>query len=188
MLSAILRAIGGTPAMRVYGKGKSETTWREIDVFATRLRDAHSPWPFFGGTCITWTRGVIAVGWDFAEQVLSEQVAAPASQEFPVTVGGGRLHDGPRRSDAQARSFPLASEVLAHECGHTCQAIRFWPLYLLLGALFTWWREGKYWWNWFENQASELGQFGGIVTGTVHPKLWAAIGPEGNPEGGTDDR
>ena len=174
--------------MRIYGKGNSETTWREIDVFASRLRDVHSPWPFLGRTCITWTRRVIAVGWDFAEQVLREQVATPASRESPVEVGGGRLRDASRRSDAQSPSVPLASEVLAHECGHTCQAVRFGPIYLLLGALFTWWREGKHWWNWFENQASELGQFGGIVNGTVHPKLWAAVRPEGDPEARTDDR
>ena len=188
MLSWLFRRLGGPPAFRIYGKGRSESAWRVIDVFGTVRRNSTSRWPFFGGVCITLTSRVIAVGWDFAEQVLREQVASPASRELPVEVGGGRLRDASRRSDAQAPSFPLASEVLAHECGHTCQAIRFGLLYLLLGALFTWWREGKHWWNWFENQASELGQFGGIVSGTVHPKLWAAIRPERDPEGRTDDR
>jgi hypothetical protein len=136
---------------------------------------------------------VIAVGWDFAESVVREQMAVPASREVPVELSGGRLRDGPRRANADAPSFPLASEILAHECGHTRQAVRFGPLYLLLGALFTWWREGRHWWNWFENQASEIGQFGGIVSGTVPPRLWDAVrsngvGDVGSPEGSTGDR
>jgi hypothetical protein len=178
MLSWLFIKTGGPAAFQAYGKGESEAVWRVIDVIATDRRNSTSRWPFFGGTCITWTSRVIAVGWDFAEWVLREQMAAPASRELPVEVGGGRLHDPKRRSAAQAPSFPLASEILAHECGHTCQARRFGPLYLPIGAAFTWWREGRHWWNWFENQASEIGQFGGIISGSVHPDLWAAVRPD----------
>jgi len=178
MLSWLFRTLGGPPAFCVYGKGRSESHWRVIQVRASARRNRTSRWPFFGDTCITWTSRVIAVGWDFAESVLREQVESPASREQPVEVLGGRLHDGLQRSAASAPSFPLASEILAHECGHTRQARRFGPLYLPIGALFTWWREGRYWWNWFENQASEIGQFGGIISGSVHPGLWAAVRPD----------
>lgn len=39
-----------------------------------------------------------------------------------------------------------------------------------------------YWWNWFENEASEIGQFGGIISGSVHPDLWAAVRPNDKPD------
>jgi hypothetical protein len=35
-------------------------------------------------------------------------------------------------------------------------------------------REGPHSWNYFENQASELGQFGGIVKASVCPELLKA--------------
>jgi hypothetical protein len=148
-----------------------------IEVHASHRRDQDTAWPrfFWRGTCITWTAEVIAVGWDFAEQVLREQVQLPASRDRPVEVAGGRLRDAPRRLAAGGTSFPGASEVLAHECGHTWQVRRldlaYWPL---VGAL-TLFREGTHWWNHFENQASELGQFGGIVNGSVHPELMSKI-------------
>jgi hypothetical protein len=130
-----------------------------------------SRWPLWRATCITWTDEVIAVGWDFAEAVLREQTAAPASRERPVEVAGGRLCDAQRRQAAGGSSFPGASEVLAHECGHTRQMRRlglaYWPV---VGAV-TLFREGPHWWNHFENQASETGLFGGIVNGSVCPQL-----------------
>src|SRR5262245_28770264 len=92
MLSWLMRRAGGRPAFRIYGKGQAEPTWREIDVFANQRRNATSRWPFFGATCITWSASVIAVGWDFAESVLREQMADAASREHPVEVPGGRLH------------------------------------------------------------------------------------------------
>ena len=48
-------------------------------------------------------------------------------------------------------------------------------LYLPAGALFTWWREGRHWWNVFENQASAEGQLGGIVNGSVCPELMRRV-------------
>jgi hypothetical protein len=82
-------------------------------------------------------------------------------------VGGGRIGDLARRAAAGAPSIPTASEVLAHECGHTWQALRLGPTYWPLGATVTLFREGPNPWNRFENQASELGQFGGLVNGSV---------------------
>jgi hypothetical protein len=69
---------------------------------------------------------------------------------------------------------------MAHEIGHTAQAVRLGMLYLPTGAAFTLFREGRAWYNHFENQASESGQFGGIVNGSVHPALMARVakGPE----------
>src|ERR1700722_1678794 len=95
LLSGWLRWLGGTPCFRVWGKARREKEWRVIDVYATQRRDLDSSWPAFlwRGTCITWTTAVIAVGWDFAEEVLREQVVEPASRSHPLEVAGGRLRD-----------------------------------------------------------------------------------------------
>jgi hypothetical protein len=164
-----------TPCFRVYGKARRETGWRVIDVYATRRRDWSSRWPLFGGTCITWTSSVVAVGWDFAERLLREQAVNPASRERPVEVLGGRLHDPERRAAAGAPSIPSASEVMAHEIGHTGQARRMSVLYWPVGGAVTLFREGPHVWNRFENRASETGQFGGIVNGSVCEALMRAL-------------
>jgi hypothetical protein len=171
LASAWFRWIGGRPCFRVYGKARRETAWRVLDVFATHRRDGDSRWPLWRGTCITWTGQVIAVGWDFAEEVLREQVRSSASREHPVEVMGGRLRDPFRRQGAGGPAFPSCSEVLAHECGHTWQALRMSWFYWPVGGAVTAFREGPRLWNRFENQASEQGQFGGIVNGSVRPEL-----------------
>ncbi len=169
----LFRRLGGVPGFRVFGRARPERDWRVIDVFATHRRDLDSRWPgpLFRGTCITWTASVIAVGWDFAEAVLREQSEFPASRDHPVAVVSGRLRDSNRRRAAGVGPFPGASEVLAHECGHTWQARRLGWAYLPAGATLTLFREGTHWYNRFENQASEEGLFGGIVNGTVRPEL-----------------
>jgi hypothetical protein len=171
------RRLGGPPCFQIYGKARSESAWRIIGVHATHRRDSDSRWPafLFRGTCITWTAEVIAVGWDFAEDVLREQVSEPASRDRPVEVAAGRIRDHLRRAAAGASPFASASEVLAHECGHTWQMLRLGLLYWPVGGAFTLFREGPHWWNRFENQASEIGQFGGIVNGTVCPELMSRI-------------
>src|SRR5436190_24305543 len=172
LVTACLRWFGGRPAFRVHGRGRGEAHWRIIDVFATHRRDMDSRWPapFFRGTCITWTASVIAVGRDFAEEVLREQADDPASRDRPVVIEGGRLRGLARPASA--------SEVLAHEIGHTCQARRLGGLYLPCGAAFTLFREGDGWRHWFENQASAAGEFGGLVNGSVDPDLAARLFPE----------
>ena len=169
LATAWFRFLGGAPAFRVYGRARDEPDWRVIDVFATPRRDRDSRWPggFWRGVCITWTASVVAVGHDFAEDVLREQAARPASRQHPVEVAGGRLHGWARRAAAGGYSIPTASEVLAHECGHTAQARRLGLLYWPLVGAFTRFREGPHFWNRFENQASERGQFGGLVSGSV---------------------
>jgi hypothetical protein len=107
------------------------------------------------------------VGWDFARQVLREQAAAPASGDRPVEVAGGRLRDRARREAAGASPFAGASEVLAHECGHTWQALGMGWAYYPIGGAVTLFGEGPHFWNRFENQASEEGQFGGLVNHSV---------------------
>jgi hypothetical protein len=111
LASAWFRSLGGTPAFRVHGKTRRETAWRVIDVYATSRRDADSRWPspFWRGTCIAWTSQVIAIGWDLAECVLREQADRPASRDFPVEVGGGRLTDAARRLAAGVSGWPSAS-------------------------------------------------------------------------------
>jgi hypothetical protein len=171
LLTRWLRWLGGTPCLRVYGKARAESRWRILDVYAVRRRDAGSRLPLWRATCITWTDRVIAVGWDFAEQLLAEQKAAPASRDCPVEVAGGRIRDPQRRFASGAREKASASEVLAHECGHTWQALRLGPAYLPLVGALTLFREGPHPWNHFENQASEQGQFGGLVSGSVSADL-----------------
>jgi hypothetical protein len=179
-IASSLFRLAGRPCFRIHGKARQESAWQIIEVHATHRRNHDSRWPspFFRGTCITWTASIIAVGWDFAEEVLREQIQEPASREHPVEVRGGRLHDPFRREAVGAEPWSSASEVLAHECGHTEQARRLGWLYLPTGALFTLWREGSAWYNRFENQASEQGQFGGIVNGSVCPELMSRIGKE----------
>jgi hypothetical protein len=171
LLSRWLGWLGGEPCMRIYGKGREETAWRTIAIYATHHRDVSSRLPLWGGSCITWTSEVIVVGWDFAEFLVREQVVRPASRQMPVEVAGGRLRNRVARARAGAPSLPSASEIIAHECGHTWQAWRWRAGYLPIGAAFTLFREGPYFWNRFENQASEQGQFGGFVNGSVCSRL-----------------
>jgi len=171
LISWWLRWLGGRPAFQIYGKSRRETDWRIIHIYATHRRDSTSRLPLWGGTCTTWASDIVAVGWDFAEQVLREQSAEPASRERPVEVAGGRIRDLSRRLQAGATSIVSCSEVMAHECGHTAQPLKLGGLYLPVVGAVTLFREGPHWWNYFENQASELGQFGGIVNGTVSAEL-----------------
>ena len=163
--------LGGQPSFQIHGRGRAEEDWRTISVYATHRRNAESRWPLWRGTCITWTSDVIVVGWDFALELVREQMTEPASRQRPVEVSGGRLQNLMGRADAGAPGFPTVSEVLAHECGHTWQALRFRAAYLPIGATFTLFREGPHFWNRFENQASEQGLFGGIITRSVCQRL-----------------
>jgi hypothetical protein len=175
-LSNWLRYLGGTPCFRIYGKSRRERAWRVIDVYATHRRDADSRWLLWRGTCITWTADVIVVGWDFAAQVLREQSEEPACRALPVAVAGGRLGDLARRAAAGGPDFASASEVLAHECGHSWQALRIGPAYLPLVGSVTLFQEGPKPWNRFENEASEEGLFGGLVNHSVCPELIRRLG------------
>jgi hypothetical protein len=163
--------------MRVWGKARPELEWRVVGVHATHRRNFDSRWPryLWRGTCITWTDEVIAVGWDFAADVLREQMRRPASREHPVEVFGGHIQGPEKRHDAGNHGPLTASEVLAHECGHTWQVRRMGPLYWPVVGAFTLFREGPHWWNHFENQASELGQFGGIINGSVSRELLSRV-------------
>jgi hypothetical protein len=174
-----MQRLSGQPCFQIYGKARCENVWRIIGVYATHRRDGDSRWPpyLFRGVCITWTAEMIAVGWDFAEEVLREQRSEPASREHPVEVAAGRLRDPSRRAAAGATRLASASEVLAHECGHTWQMLRLGLLYWPIGSVFTLCREGPHWWNRFENQASEIGQFGGIVSGSVCEELRQRMNP-----------
>jgi hypothetical protein len=176
LTSTALRLLG-RPAFRINGKARPESSWRIIEVHATHARDSDSRWPrfLFRGTCITWTSSIIAVGWDFAAEVLREQAFAPASRDNPVEVLGGRLRNLKRRVAVAACPWASACEILAHECGHTWQARWLSWLYLPAGAAFTLFREGPHWYNAFENQASEQGLFGGIVNGSVCPQLMDCV-------------
>jgi hypothetical protein len=177
LASRAMRRLSGRPCFQIHGKARLESAWRIIGVYATHRRDSDSRWPryLFRGTCITWTGEIIAVGWDFAEEVLREQISEPASCERPVEVAAGRIRDAHRRAAAGAAPFVSASEILAHECGHTWQMLRLGLLYWPIGGAFTLLREGPHWWNRFENQASEIGQFGGIINGTVDRELMRKI-------------
>jgi len=170
-VTAAIRKLSGPPYFRIFGRASYESDWHVIDIFATHRRDLTSRWPLWGGACITWTANVIAVGWGFAERVYQEQCRDPASKENPVTVAGGRIRDWQMRLAAGASSHPSASEILAHECGHTAQARRLGFLYWPLVGSVTLFREGPHWWNRFENEASATGQFGGIVSGSVAKRL-----------------
>jgi hypothetical protein len=162
----------------VYGRARVEPAWRVIDVFATRRRDFDSRWPLWRGMCTTWTAAVVVVGEDFARRVIEEQAFCPATRLMPVEVAGGRLGDPVRRAAAGA-GVATASEVMAHECGHTWQALWLGSAFLPVVGPVTLFREGGRPWNRFENEASELGQFGGLVAGSVRE----GFGPCGDGAG-----
>jgi hypothetical protein len=171
LLNPFLHWLGGTPCFCVYGKGRREAEWRVIGVYAAHCRDSDSRFPLWGGACTTWGVDVIAVGWDFALELLLEQQEEPASRWRPVEVAGGRLCDIRRRAAVGAGPGLTCSEVMAHECGHTWQARRMGPVYLPLVGSVTFFREGPHPWNRFENEASEQGLFGGLVPRSVCPEL-----------------
>ncbi len=171
LVSDWVRWLAGGPCFRIYGKTRRETHWRTIDVYATHRRDSTSRWPLWKATCTTWSDRAIAVGWDFALDLLREQVTGPATQEHPIEVAGGRLHEMLRRADAGVPNSPTAGEMLAHECGHTWQAMRLGWFYLPVVGSVTLFREGPHVWNRFENEASEQGQFGGVLDGSVCEEL-----------------
>lgn len=171
LVSDWVRWWGKEPCFRIHGKCRREVQWREIDVYASHQRDLDGRFPLWRGTCITWSSEVIAVGWDFAAGVFREQAREPASRQHAVEVAGGRLHHLKERCAAGAPSVPTHSEILAHECGHTGQALRLGAAYLPLVGAVTLFREGPHPWNHFENDASEQGLFGGVVNGTVCRKL-----------------
>lgn len=172
-----IRLLSGVPCCQIFGRGRRESGWRVIDLYATPRRSAASRWPLWRNACITWTARAIAVGDDFARRFLREQADEPASCRYPVSPAGGRLHDLVRRVDAGAGPYPSATEVIAHECGHTWQALRLGPFYLPLVGAVTLFREGPQPWNHFENEASEEGQFGGVVPGSVAPAFMASLSP-----------
>ena len=161
LLDPFLHWLGGTPCFRIFGKARRETEWRTIAVYASHRRDVFSGFPLLSGSCTTWAADIIAVGWDFARGLLREQQNEPASRYYPVEVASGRLRDINRRRG------PSYSEIVAHECGHTWQALRMGPIYLPLGGAVTLFREGPNPWNRFENEASEQGQFGGLVPHSI---------------------
>jgi hypothetical protein len=171
LLDPLIHWLGGTPCLRVYGKARCESDWRIIAVYANHRRDLVSPWPIWSGACTTWAADAIAVGWDFALELLREQLVETASCLHPVAVVGGRLRGLSRRNAAGANGAPSISEVMAHECGHTWQARRMGPIYLPLVGSVTLFREGPHPWNRFENEASEQGMFGGLVPRSVCPEL-----------------
>ncbi len=177
LLSDWFHWLGRRPCFRVYGKARKEAAWRVIPVYATRRRNRDDGWPLlWKGTCTTWSAEVISVGWDFAEEVLREQIDAPATRRQPVTVAGGRIDNLLVRAAAGAPEFASASEVLAHEIGHTWQALRLGPAYLAFVGALTLFQEGPHPWNRFENEASEEGQFGGLVNGSVCAELMSRLG------------
>ena len=107
------------------------------------------------------------------DQIKSVTCSGTAILELPpgVEVAGGRIHHPQRRAEAGGWSWASASEVLAHECGHTWQARRMGSVYLPLVGSVTLCREGPRPWNRFENEASEQGLFGGIVDHSVCAEL-----------------
>jgi hypothetical protein len=178
LLDPLLHWLGGIPSFRVYARSRREPQWRVAAVYASRLRDADSRWPLLRNSCTTWAADIIAVGWDFAAELLAEQRAEPASRQRPVAVCGGSLTALSRRRAVAARDWPTCSEIMAHECGHTLQALRMGPIYLPLVGAVTWFREGPHPRNRFENEASAEGLFGGIVNGSVCPALMRTLRPQ----------
>lgn len=171
LATAALKSFGATVAFCILGRGRGEREWSEIAVVANHRRDANSRWPLWRNHCMTLTANLIAVGWTHAAALLAEQRMTPASAAEPVRVCGGRLRDAVRRAAVGADCGVSLSELMAHECGHTAQARRMGFLYWPIVGAVTLFREGPHWWQRYENEASEHGEFAGILDGTIHPRL-----------------
>lgn len=171
MLTALIRRLSGPPAFRIYGKTRREIAWRTIDIYATHRRNRNSSWPLWRGTCTCWSAELVAVGWDFAVDVVSDPAAWQTSRDNPLMVAGGGFTKLSERIKLGAPVVPQRVEILAHEVGHTIQALRLGLVYLPLVGALTLFGEGPHWWNRFENEASVEGQFGGIIPGSVCDEL-----------------
>lgn len=156
-----------TRSFRIWGRTRHESDWRQIRVVVTPCRNLSSRWPLLRGTCTCWGPNLIAVGEHFAQALFQQLSETPVRPECPVAVVAGRLTDPDRRLAAGGPAVPSPAEVLAHEIGHTAQARRLGLLYLPLVGALTLFREGPYWWNHFENEASLIGLFGGLVEDLV---------------------
>lgn len=163
---------GYVPCLEVFGKGRAEKGWRLIRIFGGKRRNRDSRWPLVAGTCTTWSSTAIAVGWDFAVELLAEHERRAVTTMSPVEVGAGRLRDQARRREHDLSTFCTAAEIMAHECGHTAQAVRLGPAYLPIVGSVTLFREGPRIWNHWENDASENGLYGGIARFLLEPDLW----------------
>ena len=162
-VSNVYRSLFGPPCFQVYGKGRFKRDWHIVDVYTSRRRDCGSGWPFFSGTCITWTASVIAVGQDFAEQLLREQSTEPASQGNPVLVEGAAYTTSTADLPPLPSLFPpLRKSWLTNAATPPRPAV--WVVFMADWCQCELFRQGPHWWNRFENEASEIGRFGGIVT------------------------
>lgn len=161
-----------TPAsFQVHGKTLKETSWRLITVQAFPWRNHEGGRFPFRGTCTCWSPSFVAVGLDFAQQLLSDPSVWQITRERPVAVAAQSLSNFEKRRRAGASARPSHAEVLAHEIGHTLQARRYRLLYLPLVGSVTRFGEGPRWWQRFENEASAVGQFGGILADSVTSPL-----------------
>ncbi len=106
-----------------------------------------------------------------------------ASRPYRALGANAMLFFDPLLRGVFGGELASASEILAHECGHTIQAIRLGFAYLPVVGSVTLFREGRHWWNYFENRASEEGQFGGIVSGSVSAELLRRAGDESRGRG-----
>jgi hypothetical protein len=176
LVNPVMHWLAGMPCFRIYARSWREKAWRVAAVYAVHRRNTDSRWPLLRDSCTTWAADLIAVGWDFAAEVLAEQRAEPASRQRPVRVVGGTLSDLAKRQAAGGTVLPSCSEIMAHECGHTLQALRMGPIYLPLVGSVTLFREGPHPRNRFENEASAQGLFGGIVNGSVCAALMGRPG------------
>ena len=108
---AMLRRLSGPPCFQIYGKAQERKPIGTSSAFMRRTAATMNNAAGFSvwGTCITWTAEVIAVGWDFAEDVLREQVSEPASHNR--SCGTGSRH--PRPSSPRCRGSICFSPVPA---------------------------------------------------------------------------
>jgi hypothetical protein len=114
---------------------------------------------------------MVAVGWDFAQAFLADPAVWKVSRASPLVVAGGSLVNVEARLRAGGPAAPSKGEILAHEIGHTFQAMRYRAFYLPIVGAVTIFGEGPRFWNAFENEASAVGQFGGIVPGSLNRAL-----------------
>ena len=119
--AALGRAFAFTAERRSNASGTSSTSLPRIA--ATTALAGRSG----RATCITWTAQRHRRRLGLRGERPPRACHRAASRDHPVSAAGGRL---PR---AAAR-LPSASEILAHECGHTGQGHRWGGIYWPIGA------------------------------------------------------
>ena len=172
-VSAAFRLLSGRPCFRIYGRATYEPSWQVIDVFAFKSPGLDEPLaaPRRDLHYLDGRRHRRWMGLRRVRIARADRGSRPRGTARWSSAAGGSVRAAAASSDRRrpAKSSPTNAATPAKLVG--------WESGIGRSALrLTLFREGDRWWNWFENEASATGQFGGIVNGTVVAELMQKLG------------